>query len=456
MPTVKIAFPNAAGHQLAGYVQLPADRDPRHFALLAHCFSCTKNARALREIARALNQEGFGVMRFDMTGLGESEGAFGEAGFAANIGDIVAAYAYLAEAHRAPALVVGHSLGGTAALCAGAMLPEVRAVVTIGSPSEAGHTTHLFAESLAEIEARGRATVRLQGRPFELSLDFVRSLTEANVAEAIAQSRKALLILHSPQDKTVGIEHAERIYVKARHPKSFGSLDGADHMLTDPGDARYAGQLIAAWVGRYLPRDPDEDAGELGEAKAVAVRLGAEGFTTDIRIRHHGLTADEPPSVGGKDYGPNPYELVTAGLGACTAMTIQMYARRKGWPVERVDVELRHFKDYPADMQAATTYGGSDLGGGGITVGGDDVGGDDAGGDDVGGDDASEAGQAVSPGASAEPPDAKPVKIDHFERVVTLVGDLSEAQRARLLEIADRCPVHRTLEAEVAIVTREG
>ena len=413
MPTLKINFPNADGHALAGYVQLPVDRDPEHFALLAHCFSCTKNTRALREIARALNQEGFGVLRFDMTGLGESEGEFAEAGFAANIGDIVAAYAYLEKEHRAPALVVGHSLGGTAALCAGAMLPEVKAVVTIGSPSEAGHTTHLFAESLAEIETRGRATVQLGGQDFDISLDFVRSLTGANVSEVISKSRKALLVLHSPQDATVDISHAERIYVKAHHPKSFASLDGADHLLSRPEDARYAGQLIGAWVGRYLPPTPDD--GELGKAKAVAVRLGAEGFTTDVRVRHHGLTADEPASVGGKDYGPNPYELVTAGLGACTAMTIQMYARRKKWPVDRVDVELRHFKDYPADMQAAS---------------------------------------AKTQDAGANP--AKPSKIDHFERVITLEGDLSADQRARLMEIADRCPVHRTLEAEVAIVTREG
>ena len=415
MPTLKITFPNTHGHRLSGYVQLPADRDPEHFALLAHCFSCTKNTRALREIARALNQEGFGVLRFDMTGLGESEGEFAEAGFAANIGDIVAAYAYLAEEHRAPTLVVGHSLGGTAALCAGAMLPEVRAVVTVGSPAEAGHATGLFSESLAEIEARGRATVRLGGRGFDISLDFVRSLTEANVAEVIAKSRKALLVLHSPQDATVDISHAERIYTRAHHPKSFASLDGADHLLSRPEDARYAGQLIAAWVGRYLPRAPDADEGELGKAKAVSVRLGPEGFTTDVRVRHHGLTADEPASIGGKDYGPNPYELVTAGLGACTAMTIQMYARRKRWPVDRVDVALRHFKDYPADMQAASAKTGD-----------------------------------ASTDAS------KPSKIDHFERVITLKGDLNAEQRARLMEIADRCPVHRTLEAEVAIVTREA
>ncbi len=407
MPSIKISFPNADGHQLSGYLQLPVDQDPRHFALLAHCFSCTKNSRALREIARALNMEGFGVLRFDMTGLGESEGDFGEGGFASNVGDIVAAYGFLAAEHAAPALIVGHSLGGTAMLCAGGLLPAVRAMVTIGSPSQAEHATHLFADSLEEIERRGQATVHLGERPFDISLDFVRSLTEANVTAALAANRKALLIMHSPQDATVDISHAERIYVRAHHPKSFASLDGADHLLSDPEDARYAGQLIAAWVGRYLPRDPEEEHGQLGEARAVTVRLGAEGYTTEVMVRHHGLVADEPPSVGGKDYGPNPYELVTAGLGACTAMTIQMYARRKGWSVERVDVELRHFKEYAADMSEAS--------------------------------------------ASAKTP-----KIDHFERIVSLTGDLDEQQRARLLEIANRCPVHRTLEGEVRVVTRLG
>ena len=418
--TLKIAFPNADGHRLTGYVQLPADRHPQHFALLAHCFSCTKNAGALREIARALNLAGFGVLRFDMTGLGESEGDFPDAGFASNIADLVAAYAYLAEEHAAPALVVGHSLGGTAALCATELLPGVRAVVTIGSPSDPEHVTRLFggteaarAAVLAEIRERGRATVQLQGRPFDIGLSFVESLTGNDVDAAVKRSDKALLILHSPQDRTVAIEHAERIYRAARHPKSFGSLDGADHMLSDKADAHYAGQLIAAWVQRYLPRVAPADE-PLGRTKAVAVRLGAEGFTTEIMARHHSLVADEPESIGGNDFGPGPYELVSAGLGACTAMTIQMYARRKRWPVERVDVRVRHFTDYAADMQAAS---------------GDD--------------------EAAANSSHAE----RKTKIDHFERVIELEGDLDEAQVARLLEIADRCPVHRTLEGEVRVVT---
>ncbi len=415
--TVKISFPNNTGHELFGYVQLPADRHPSHFALLAHCFSCTKNAGALREIARALNMAGYGVLRFDMTGLGESEGDFAETGFASNVADLVAAYAYLKEAYRPPALVVGHSLGGTAALCASKLLPEVRAVVTIGSPSDPNHVTHLFGdgerqreEVLTEIRERGRATVQLQGRPFDIGLGFVESLTGQDVEDSLETLDKPLLILHSPQDRTVAIEHAERIYVGARHPKSFITLDGADHMLSDKADARYAGRVIAAWVSRYLPRTDDSE--RLGRAKAVAVRLGAEGFTTEIMARHHALIADEPERVGGDDFGPGPYELVAAGLGACTAMTIQMYARRKGWRIERVDVQVRHFKDYARDM----TESASD-----------------------------EAGTA-----SAK------TRIDHFERVIELESELTEAQVAKVLQIADKCPVHRTLHGEVRVITRLG
>ena len=418
--TVKIAFPAAEGHTLRGYLQLPADRRPSHFALLAHCFSCTKNSRALREIARALNLAGFGVLRFDMTGLGESEGDFAEGGFASNSADLVAAYAYLAAEHTAPALLVGHSLGGTAALCASATMPHVRAVVTIGSPSDPEHVRHHFADHVAEIEARGRATVTLEGRPFDISADFVRSLLGNDVEGAVRESRKALLVMHSPQDAVVDIAHAQRLYGYARHPKSFASLDGADHMLSDRADAHYAGRLIAAWVSRYLPHRPAEDA--LGSAEAVTVRLDADaGYTTEIMARRHALVADEPESVGGSDFGPGPYELLSAGLGACTAMTLHMYARRKKWPLERVEVELRHFKDYPSDMEAA-------------------------------------ASAEVHPGevsASAKPAATPANRIDHFERRLLIVGDaLSEEQRARLVEIADRCPVHRTLEAGARVVTR--
>ena len=404
--TAKVRFPAAEGHELVGYLQLPANRHPTHFALLAHCFSCTKNARALRHIARALNQEGFGVLRFDMTGLGESEGDFAEGGFASNVADLLAAYACLEREHRAPGLLVGHSLGGTAALMAAGEMPAVRAVVSIGSPSDAEHVTAQFADELDEIERAGRARVTLQGRPFEISRAFVESLAAGNVEASLAVSRKALLVLHSPQDAVVDIAHAERIYRAAHHPKSFASLDGADHMLTDGADAHYAGKLIAAWVGRYLPAAPEAEP--LDSKRQVAVRLGDEGFTTEIMARQHSFIADEPESVGGDDFGPGPYELVSGGLGACTAMTLHMYARRKAWPLERVEVYLRHFTDYPADMAAAT---------------------------------------------GSAPPDPER-KISHFERVVHLFGPLDEAQQTRLLEIAERCPVHRTLEAGARVVTK--
>ena len=415
--TIKLSFPNEEGHDLVGYLQLPVDRHPRHFALLSHCFSCTKNARALRSIGRALNLAGFGVLRFDMTGLGESEGDFAEGGFTSNIADLVAAYSFLAASYEAPALLVGHSLGGTAALCASQHMPAVKAVVSINSPSNAEHVKHHFADNLEEIERRGRAQVTLQGRPFEISSDFVQSLLNNDVEGTLQASRKALLVLHSPQDTVVDIKHAERIYTAAHHPKSFASLDGADHMLSDKADGHYAGQLIAAWVGRYLPMEADEPE-PLAIDKAVAVRLEGGGYTTEIMARHHSLIADEPESVGGEDFGPGPYEFVSAGLGACTAMTLHMYARRKKWPLERVDVRLKHFKDYPSDMKAV--------------------------------------GDSVQDGsASAKPVTSPSNKIDHFERELLIVGDqLTEAQRERLIEIADRCPVHRTLEAGARVVTK--
>ena len=409
---LKIAFPAAAGHQLRGYLQLPADRHPRRYALLAHCFACTKNLRALREIARALNLRGYGVLRFDMTGLGESDGDFVEGGFAGNVADLVAAYAFLErERGQAPVLVVGHSLGGTAALCASRMMPAVEAVATIGSPSDPEHVQQHFAESLGEIERRGRATVSLGGQPFDITLDFVRSLLDNDVEAAVRHARKPLLVLHSPQDRTVDIAHAERIYRAAHHPKSFVSLDGADHMLTRAEDAHYAGRVIGGWASRYVPDDAEGDGGQADPARAVSVRLDADAaYTTEIMARHHHLVADEPERVGGHDFGPGPYELVSAGLGACTAMTLHMYARRKGWPLERAEVELRHFKDYADDMTSV----------------GDD-------------------------GASAKTATAS--KIDHFERRIRLEGQLDDAQVARLLEIADRCPVHRTLEAGARVVT---
>lgn len=402
MNAAKVSFPNASGQQLSARLELPVDRHPYAFAVFAHCFTCGQTLTAMHNISRELNLQGIGVLRFDFTGIGESEGDFVDTNFTTNIADIEAAADYLALEHVAPALLVGHSLGGAAVLCAATRIDSVKAVATIGAPFAPDHVSKHFAEQLAEIEHAGEATVAIGGRPFRIAKQFVEDLGKHEVEKNIGNLGVALLILHSPQDKTVNINEASKLYAGARHPKSFVSLDGADHLLSDKADSRYVGQVIAGWSSRYLPR-PEE--APLRSDHKVAARLGREGYTTEIMIGPHHLTSDEPASIGGNDFGPGPYELVSAGLGACTAMTIQMYARRKKWVVDEVQVHLNHKKDYAADMEAS---------------------------------------------------DSRPTKIDQFERVVVLRGDLTDEQRQRLLQIADRCPVHRTLHETVRVTTVLG
>ncbi len=402
MNAAKVSFSNAAGQQLSARLELPVNRHPSAFAVFAHCFTCGNTLTAMHNICRELNLQGIGVLRFDFTGIGESEGDFVDTNFTTNISDLIAAAGWLEEHHRAPALLVGHSLGGAAVLCAAGRLPSVKAVATIGAPFAPDHVSRHFQDQLEEITQAGQATVHIGGRPFRIAKQFVDDLGNHQLADNIRHLEAAILILHSPQDRTVHIDEAAKLYTAARHPKSFVSLDGADHLLSSNRDSHYVGQVIASWSNRYLPA-PELDP--LESDHKVAVRLGQEGYTTEVMVRQHHLTADEPISVGGNDFGPGPYELVSAGLGACTAMTIQMYARRKGWIVEEVEVHLNHKKDYMSDMEA-----------------------------------------------SGE----RPTKIDHFERVVVLKGDLDDTQRKRLLEIADRCPVHRTLHETVEVTTVLG
>ena len=396
---MKVSFSNSAGQQLSARLDLPVNRQPHAYALFAHCFTCGHTLTAMHNIARELNLQGIAVLRFDFTGIGESEGDFVDTTFTTNISDLKAAADYLAEHHAAPTLLVGHSLGGAAVLCAAGRIRSVRAVATIAAPFAPDHVSRHFRERIEEIEQRGEATVDIGGRPFAIGRDFIRDLERHQLGERIRDLDAALLFLHSPQDRTVSIDEAAKLYGAARHPKSFVSLDGADHLLSETADSHYAGRVIAGWSDRYLPV-PASDP--IRTEHTVATRLGPEGYTTEIMVRQHHLTADEPVKVGGNDYGPGPYELVSAGLGACTAMTIQMYARRKRWPLHTVTVHLNHVKDYAADMQEA---------------------------------------------------DEKPVKMDHFQRVLEFTGELSPEQTARLLEIADRCPVHRTLHETVRVTT---
>lgn len=400
MNSKKIQFKNAKGETLDARLELPVNQHPHTFALFAHCFTCGKNLTALRNISRALNMRGIAVLRFDFTGLGESEGDFAETNFSSNINDIIEAANYLKAHYQAPSILVGHSLGGAAVICAATQLPDVKAIATIGSPFDPGHVEHLIESNIDDIEEDGVAEVTIGGRSFMVKKQFLEDIREQSIKDKLASLRKALLIMHSPQDEIVNIENAAKIYHAARHPKSFVTLDGADHLLSQKEESYYAGEMIACWSEKYINK-PKQEA--LKAEKEVLARLRNNGFTTEIMVRHHGLVADEPEEVGGNDFGPSPYELVSAGLGACTAMTLQMYARRKKWDLQEVRVHLEHYKDYAEDMM------------------------------------------------NGEAPEGK---IDHFERILELLGDLDDEQRERLLEIANRCPVHRTLSEEVKIITK--
>jgi putative redox protein len=399
----RIEFDGSQGERLSARLDLP-DGEPRAWALFAHCFTCSKDFVASRRVGQALAERGVGVLRFDFTGLGSSAGDFANTDFSSNVDDLVAAADWLRREHAAPQILVGHSLGGAAVLAAAARIPEAVGVATVGAPSDPEHVTGLFADRRAEIEARGEAEVQLAGRRFKIRKGFLDDVAGTKLEEAIAGLRTALLVLHSPTDAQVGIENASRIFLAARHPKSFVSLDDADHLLSRPRDAEYAAEMIAAWASRYLPEPAAEP--ELEDQQEVIVEeTGAGVFSNTIRAGRHRLSADEPPSVGGTDTGPTPYGLLLASLGACTSMTLRLYARRKQWPLEKVRVRLRHEKVHARDCADCETREG---------------------------------------------------KIDRIEKEIVMEGALDTEQRARLLEIADRCPVHRTLHSEVRVETREA
>ena len=402
MTTSAAHFPGADGSRLAARLDAP-EGAPRAYALFAHCFTCSKDTLAAARISAALAAAGFAVLRFDFTGLGGSEGEFANTNFSSNIADLVAAADWLRARHAAPQLLIGHSLGGAAVLAAAGRIPESVAVATIGAPFAPTHAARWLAPARAEIETAGEAEVELSGRRFRVRRQFLDDIAAQPQREAIAGLRRALLIFHSPADTTVEISNAAEIYSAARHPKSFVSLDRADHLLTRREDAVYVATVLAAWASRYLPGQPAA-AREPGAPGAVRVTETGNGkFAQEVLVGPHRLIADEPAAVGGNDLGPSPYDLLLAGLGACTAMTLRMYAGHKKLPLEKVSVELRHGKIHAADCASCETKEG---------------------------------------------------KIDRIERVIDIRGPLDEGQRQRLLEIADRCPVHRTLHSEVLIETR--
>jgi putative redox protein len=403
MQTHVVTFPNAAGETLSARLEMPLDGDPTACAVFAHCFTCSKNFKATVAISRALAQARIAVLRFDFTGLGESEGEFEDTSFSTSVDDLVAAAIWLEHNHQAPQLLVGHSLGGAASIHAAARIPSVRAVATINAPSEPSHVLKLLEHAIPEIEERGEARVQLSGRSFRVKKQFLDDLEATRMQDAVRAMRAALLIFHAPEDQTVGIDNAARLYTAAHHPKSFVSLDDADHLLSDEEDARYVGEVLAVWVRRYLDHGQrTHQTMEQVMADNRVVARTAEGYRTMILASGHALIADEPVAVGGTELGPTPYDLLAAALGACTAMTLQMYARRKGWPLDEAIVRLRHSKVHAVDEERCEN---------------------------------------------------EEAKMDHLDRRLELVGDLTDDQRDRLLEIANKCPVHRTLEAGVVVKT---
>lgn len=384
---------------LSANLELPADSHPHSYAIFAHCFTCSKNLSAVVNISRTLTQSGFAVLRFDFTGLGESEGKFENSGFSSNVSDLVDAAKYLSEKHMSPTLLIGHSLGGAAVLVAATLIKTIKAVATIGAPSHIDHVSHLFDANLDEIKSKGVANVSIGGRPFRISKAFLDDLKSASMIKIATDLKKALLIMHSPQDSVVKIEHAAKLYKNADHPKSFISLDGADHLLTNKKDSIYVGEMIASWAKRYI--DIKQNPLPIRKMQVVA-RTRNTSYTTDVVAGKHALTADEPESVGGNDFGPSPYEYLSAALAACTSMTIQMYTKHKSWNLDEVTVHVQHGKNYHMD---------------------------------------------------ADDPEQSNKKIDHFERAIELEGDLTEEQIERILKIADKCPVHKTLSSVILINT---
>ncbi|MFO0997367.1 MAG: alpha/beta fold hydrolase [Alphaproteobacteria bacterium] len=407
MRSEKVEFTGAQGDRLAARLDRPAG-EPLAYALFAHCFTCSKDIFAASRIAETLTEHGFAVFRFDFTGLGASEGDFANTNFASNVEDLVHAVDFLRERQMAPKILIGHSLGGAAVIAAAARVPEAVAVATIGAPADPVHLGHLFTDAAPEIEAKGEAEVHIAGRPFRIKKQFLDDIKTHKLDATLAHLGKALLVFHAPRDATVGIENAGQIFQAAKHPKSFISLDDADHLLSRRSDAVYVGSVLAAWASRYIgasaaPAAKDSSLDLKPPRGSVMVAETREGkFTELVAVGRHRLRADEPAESGGTDTGPSPYDYLAAALGACTAMTLRLYADRKSWPLERVTVTLTHGKVHAADCAECETKEGL---------------------------------------------------VDRIDRAIALEGALDGDQTTRLMEIADKCPVHRTLSAKTWIVT---
>lgn len=401
MPYERVTFTGHDGSTLAARLDFP---EGPHLAtaLFAHCFTCSKDIVAARRIGHRMATLGLAVLRFDFTGLGHSEGEFGNTDFSSNVADLQAAAKYLTTRGMAPSLLIGHSLGGAAAIKAAPQIKGIKAVATLGAPFDPDHVTRNFDHALDKIRKQGFAEVDLGGRKFSITRAFLDDVEAASLKPALAQLRAALLVMHAPRDAVVGIDNATRLFTAAHHPKSFVTLDDADHLITGADDADYAAEMIATWAKRYLDLRPPAPPPGVPEGIVRVSEADPDGFLQDVSAGpDHHAKADEPRAYGGTNRGMSPYGFIAAGLGACTSMTIRMYARRKGWKLRHVRVDVCHDKMHAQDAKAGS---------------GD--------------------------------------KIDVFRREIYLDGPLSAEQRDKLLEIADKCPVHRTLERTSTIKTR--
>ncbi|WP_396603022.1 alpha/beta fold hydrolase [Algibacter sp. R77976] len=402
MSSIKLNIKNKKGHKLQAYLELPVDQKPHYYAIFAHCFTCSSTLGAVRNISKSLTSHGFGVLRFDFTGLGRSEGEFSESHFSANVDDLLAVNEYLKAHYKAPSLLVGHSLGGAAVIVAASKLENIKAVATVGAPASVSHVTHLFSHGIEEVKQKGEVEVNIGGRPFKINEEFVQDFGKIDLPEITKNLRKPLLIMHAPFDRVVGIENAHKLYHDAHHPKSFVSLDDADHLLSNVKDSRYVGNMIGTWVQRYFETEDNTMLDTKGEQLVAHLNLVEDNFTTSIQTKKHNFVADEPASIGGDDFGPSPYDYLSAGLAACTVMTLKMYAQRKKWDLQEVYAYITYSKKHSDDLLL-------DL--------------------------------------------DKPTRIDHLQKRLKFIGNLDEQQKTRLKEIASKCPVHKTLQSEVIIET---
>lgn len=403
MKSTKLKIKNSKGLTLNAYMELPANQKPNYYAIFAHCFTCSSNLNAVKHVSRSLTQDGFAVIRFDFTGLGRSEGEFADSHFSANVQDLLDVHSYISGHYEAPGLLVGHSLGGAAVLVAASKLKAVKAVATIGAPATVGVVKHLFSHQIEDIEDKGSVEVDIGGRPFIINKDFVEEFDKTDLPVIVKNLRKPLLIMHSPLDKIVGIDNAKQLYVNAHHPKSFITLDDADHLLSEEKDSQYVGEIIGTWASRYFPQVENKMLDTEGEQLVGHLNIIEDNFTTSIQTKNHTFIADEPSGIGGSDFGPSPYEYLNAALAACTAMTLKMYAERKKWDLREVFVYLSHSRKHSDDLMVKVD---------------------------------------------------KPKYMDHINKKLKFVGNLDDTQKERLKEIASRCPVHKTIASEVVFETQ--